>query len=94
LGAGSVSSLSVDEGSDLRPRVISKAVRTKVLVVWVLARCRLSVLKVLMSAACFIEGGEDEGSGRLGAGSVSSFRIDEGSDVGRVFYRRRRGRRF
>jgi hypothetical protein len=39
-------------------------------------------MKFLMSAACSIEGGEGEGAGRLaGAGSVSSFRIDEGSEV-------------
>jgi hypothetical protein len=34
-------------------------------------------MKVLMSAACCIEGGEDDGSDCLGAGSASSFRIDE-----------------
>jgi hypothetical protein len=38
-------------------------------------------MKVLVSAACCIEGGEDEGCDCLGAGSVSSFRIDEGSEV-------------
>jgi hypothetical protein len=42
-----------------------------------------------MSAACCIKGGKDEGAGGLGAGSASSFRIDEVFDVGRVFYRRR-----
>jgi hypothetical protein len=42
-----------------------------------------------MSAACSIEGGEGEDSGRLVAGSASSFRMDEGSDVSRVLYRRR-----
>jgi hypothetical protein len=46
-------------------------------------------MKFLMSAACCIEGGEGEGSGRLGAGSGSSFRIDEGYDISRVFHRRR-----
>jgi hypothetical protein len=34
-------------------------------------------MKVLMSAACCIKGGEEEGSVCLGAGSASSFRIDE-----------------
>jgi hypothetical protein len=34
------------------------------LVVWVLARYRvLALMKVIMPAACFIEGGDDEGSG-------------------------------
>jgi hypothetical protein len=42
-----------------------------------------------MSAARCIEGGEENVSGRLVAGSASSFRIDEGSDVGRVLYQRR-----
>jgi hypothetical protein len=46
-------------------------------------------MKVLMSAAYCIEGDEENVSGRFGAGSVSSFRIDEGSDVSRVLYRRR-----
>jgi hypothetical protein len=46
-------------------------------------------MKFSMLAACSIEGGEGEGCGRLGAGSTSSFRIDEGSDVGRILYRRR-----
>jgi hypothetical protein len=34
-------------------------------------------MKVMISAACFIEGGEDEGSDCFGAGSASNFRIDE-----------------
>jgi hypothetical protein len=46
-------------------------------------------MKVLISAARCIGGGEGEGSGRLVAGSASSFRIDEGSDVGRMLYQRR-----
>jgi hypothetical protein len=61
-----------------------------VLLVWVLApRPASGLMKFLMSAACSIEGGEGEGSGRLVAGSASSFRIDEGSDVGRMLYQRR-----
>jgi hypothetical protein len=65
-------------------------VRTKVLVVWLLARRRASgLMKVLISAARCIGGGEGESSGRLVAGSASSFRIDEGSGVGRMLYRRR-----
>jgi hypothetical protein len=42
-----------------------------------------------MSAACSIEGGEGEDSGRLVAGSASRFRIDEGYNVGRAMYQRR-----
>jgi hypothetical protein len=46
-------------------------------------------MKVIMSAARCIKGGEDEGSGCLVASSASSIRIDEGSDLSRTLYRRR-----
>jgi hypothetical protein len=46
-------------------------------------------MKVLESAACCIEGGGDEIYGGVVAGSASSFRIDLGSYVSRILYRRR-----
>ncbi len=61
-----------------------------VVIVWVVARRRDSgLMKFLMSAACSIEGGEGEGSGRLVAGPAPRFRIDEGFNFGPAMYQRR-----